>query len=337
MFLKISICIPTYNGAIYLKECLDSVCQQTFKDFEIIICDDCSTDQTIGIIDSYLKKDNRIQFYKNEVNLGLVGNWNQCIKKANGEWIKFLFQDDYMEPDCLSRLMSYTNQDAQLIITKRSYILMDNVAFLNKVFYENNVRTLENTNAIMNGNTISSDTISKVAVNNIALNFLGEPSFAVFKKDIVSKLGYFNNEFSQICDLDFFLRIATNYGLTYVPEKLCHFRVHENSATSQNTSSKSYIINNLDPIVMAYQLLYADCFQNFRKNISFFDKIRLKIYFKVRVYEAFIKSKESTINKNTFEAVAKKYSEISSASKAGFFIKLSSQLVLFKRKILKIV
>jgi glycosyltransferase involved in cell wall biosynthesis len=335
MFLKISICIPTYNGAIYLKECLDSIYQQTFTDFEIIICDDCSTDTTVEIIESYLKRDYRIQLYKNEVNLGLVGNWNQCIKKANGEWIKFLFQDDYMEPNCISKLMSYTNQDTELIITKRSYILSDNLDLSNKAFYEKNARTLENTNVVRDRNVISSNTICKVTAKNIALNFLGEPSFIMFRKDVVDKIGYFNNELSQICDLDFTLRIATNYGLVYVPEKLSHFRVHENSATFRNTSSKSYIINNIDPILMVYQLIYADCFLYFRNNISFFDKVRLKTYFKVRVYEAFIKSKESTTNKNTFETVAKKYPEISSASKAGFFIKFSSQLVLLKRKILK--
>jgi glycosyltransferase involved in cell wall biosynthesis len=335
MSLKISVCIPTYNGATYLKECLDSVYQQTFTDFEIIICDDCSIDKTVEIIESYAKKDNRIQLYKNEVNLGLVGNWNQCIKKANGKWIKFLFQDDYMEPDCISKLMPYTNQDTQLIITKRSYILPANIDLSNKAFYEKDVRTLENTNIVRYGNAISSNSICKVAAKNIALNFLGEPSFTIFKKDIVNEIGYFNDEFSQICDLDFFLRIATDYGLTYVSEKLCHFRVHENSTTSKNTNSKSYIINNIDPIIMAYQLLFTDCFQNFRISISFLDKIRLKTYFKVRVYEAFITSKESITSKNIFEAAAKKYPEIFSASKADFFTKFNSQLVLFKRMILK--
>ena len=90
----VSICIPTYNGEKYLKECLDSCIDQTFKSYEIIICDDCSSDGTIKIIEEYAKIFPQIILFQNDGNLGLVGNWNRCIHHSNGEWIKFVFQDD---------------------------------------------------------------------------------------------------------------------------------------------------------------------------------------------------------------------------------------------------
>ena len=84
----VSICIPTYNGEKYLKECLDSCIDQTFKNYEIIICDDCSSDGTIKIIEEYSEKFPQLKLFINDKNLGLVGNWNQCIHYSNGEWIK---------------------------------------------------------------------------------------------------------------------------------------------------------------------------------------------------------------------------------------------------------
>ena len=80
----VSICIPTYNGEKYLKECLDSCIDQTFKNYEIIICDDCSSDGTIKIIEEYAKIFPQIILFQNDGNLGLVGNWNRCIHHSNG-------------------------------------------------------------------------------------------------------------------------------------------------------------------------------------------------------------------------------------------------------------
>src|SRR5579863_4981502 len=97
----ISICIPTYNGEKYLSECLYHVLNQTYSNFEVIICDDCSTDNTTEIINSYQQKDNRIKIFRNERNLGLCGNWNRCVEHSSGKWIKFIFQDDWMNDNCL--------------------------------------------------------------------------------------------------------------------------------------------------------------------------------------------------------------------------------------------
>src|SRR5438552_10457927 len=105
----VSICIPTYNGREYLKECLDSVRAQSFKDFEVVICDDQSSDGTLDFARELAKGDKRCRFIQNPSRFGLVGNWNNCIALSRGEWIKFVFQDDLLLPNCLERMVTVAN------------------------------------------------------------------------------------------------------------------------------------------------------------------------------------------------------------------------------------
>ena len=92
---KISVCIPTYNYAHYISFAVESILSQQFTDFELIIVDDCSKDNTEEIVSRFLC-DKRVSFEKNERNLGLVANWNKCLSKAKGEYIKFVFADDML-------------------------------------------------------------------------------------------------------------------------------------------------------------------------------------------------------------------------------------------------
>ena len=111
---KVSICIPTYNGERYIEKTLNSVLLQTYDDFEVIIVDDQSSDNTWEILTQYAAQDGRIHLFKNEHNLGLVGNWNRCIELAQGEWIKFVFQDDIIRNDCLELMMNGANNNEPL-------------------------------------------------------------------------------------------------------------------------------------------------------------------------------------------------------------------------------
>src|SRR4051812_42885322 len=106
----VSICIPTYNGEKYLKECFDSVLAQTYANTEVIVVDDGSTDGTFKILEEYASKDNRIKLVKNSANLGLVGNWNRCLEIATGEWIKFAFQDDVLNKNCIEKMIEAAGQ-----------------------------------------------------------------------------------------------------------------------------------------------------------------------------------------------------------------------------------
>ena len=100
----ISIVMATYNGAIYLREQLDSVVNQTYRNLEILIQDDGSSDGTLDILKEYSSKDDRIKYSANEVNLGLIDNFYSLIQKCGGEFIAISDQDDVWDLDKISLL-----------------------------------------------------------------------------------------------------------------------------------------------------------------------------------------------------------------------------------------
>lgn len=100
----VSIIIPVYNVELYLRECLDSVLNQTYSDIEVIVVNDGSTDSSQNIIDSFCSKDNRIKsFYK--VNGGLTSARNYGLARASGEWIMHLDGDDWLNENAVERLV----------------------------------------------------------------------------------------------------------------------------------------------------------------------------------------------------------------------------------------
>src|ERR1039457_2569288 len=95
---KVSVLIPVYNGERHLAECLESVLAQDFNDLEILLADDGSRDGSAKIIENFAARDPRIRWWKNPRNLGLTANTNVCIRAAQGEYLKFIHQDDRLLP-----------------------------------------------------------------------------------------------------------------------------------------------------------------------------------------------------------------------------------------------
>ena len=93
-FPKISVIMAVYNSEKFLNESINSILNQTFKDFEFIIINDCSTDNSLKIIKEFIKKDNRIKLINNERNLGAAGTRNEGLKIAKGKYIAILDSDD---------------------------------------------------------------------------------------------------------------------------------------------------------------------------------------------------------------------------------------------------
>src|SRR5215469_9423210 len=82
---KISVCLPTFNGAKYVRQAIDSILAQSFQDFELIVCDDRSSDDTPQMVRAYADRDDRVKFTTNSERLGLFRNYNECISKARGQ------------------------------------------------------------------------------------------------------------------------------------------------------------------------------------------------------------------------------------------------------------
>lgn len=117
----ISIIVPVYNSEKYLKKCINSILNQTYKDFEVIIINDCSEDNSDNIIKSY--KDKRIIYIKNETNKGIGYNRNLGINKSKGDYICFIDSDDYIRNDFLELMYNKCNNDnLDLCICDYNYV-----------------------------------------------------------------------------------------------------------------------------------------------------------------------------------------------------------------------
>ena len=95
--VKVSIIIPVYNVEKYISQCLDSAINQSLKDIEIIIVDDCGSDNSMDIAKEYAKNDNRIKIIKNSQNQGPFTSRNNAVLAANGEYLVFLDSDDFLD------------------------------------------------------------------------------------------------------------------------------------------------------------------------------------------------------------------------------------------------
>ena len=102
----ISVIVPIHNRERYLHKCVDSILNQTFEDFELILVDDCSTDSTFQICEDYKSKDNRVRVIKNETNLGSSLARKVGLDNSNGKYISFIDSDDWVEPNFLQEMYS---------------------------------------------------------------------------------------------------------------------------------------------------------------------------------------------------------------------------------------
>jgi teichuronic acid biosynthesis glycosyltransferase TuaG len=119
----VSIVMPAYNSEKYIREAITSVIQQTYSDWELIVVDDGSKDNTVEIIEDFSKKDSRVKLHRNEKNLGVSATRNKGISLAVGEWIAFLDSDDMWDQTKLEKQINFAkDKDANFLFTGSAFI-----------------------------------------------------------------------------------------------------------------------------------------------------------------------------------------------------------------------
>lgn len=113
--MKFSFLIPVFNKESYLDNCFNSILNQKYKNYEVIIIDDCSTDNSVSVIDKYIEKYDNFKLYKNSCNKGLPYNRNRLVEKSTGDYLIFLDADDYVSDNLLEDLLPYTQDNVDLI------------------------------------------------------------------------------------------------------------------------------------------------------------------------------------------------------------------------------
>ena len=122
---KISIGIPVYNGEKYLELALNSLFEQSFADFEIVISDNASTDRTEEICRSFQSRDKRVVYHRNSVNIGAAGNYKKVFELARGEFFKWMAHDDKCSPNYLEECLKVLEEDPDIVMSFPKFVLID--------------------------------------------------------------------------------------------------------------------------------------------------------------------------------------------------------------------
>jgi glycosyltransferase involved in cell wall biosynthesis len=258
----VSVCIPTYNGAEYLAEAIESVFAQSYasENLEIIVSDDNSQDKTIEIARAYQKRSPiKFKIFEHE-QYGIAGNWNFSIAQSQGKYIKFIFQDDLMLPDCIVEMVNLAekDQDLGLIFSPREVFLAQGA--------ENDSGCLQ---VHQHGQDVHSfwsnlkqvqwgtDLLSDPQFFESPLNKVGEPSAVLIRKSVFERIGFFDEELHQTLDMDMWFRIMCNYKIGFCNQRLVRFRVHPDQASRKNLGLK----NALDNQMLRAKMLYSSEFE----------------------------------------------------------------------------
>lgn len=262
-FPLVSICIPTYNAAVYLEPCLLSAVQQTYTNLEIIVCDDASNDNTIEIVKAFQQQHPQIKLVQNNTNLGMVNNWNQCIKEATGEWIKLLFQDDLLESTCVEEMLAAAKEhDVEVALCSRTFLLHDNILpRLKKDFGQGGIiKKAEEVFGYVS--FVTPEQLAITVKHHLIHNVLGEPPCYLFHRNLYKAAGGFNPHLSQLVDYEFIIRLGLVNGFAFLPKPLVQFRVHQTSQSSLN--KQQHITEAGDMILLQHQFLYHPGFAKLR-------------------------------------------------------------------------
>lgn len=212
---KISVIMPVYNGEKYLKEAIDSVLSQTFKDFELIIINDCSTDTTIDVINSY--NDERIILINNEENLGIAKNLNKGIEISKGKYIARMDADDICYSHRLERQYNFMEKNRDIGMCGSNVELFTNDTIRLHVCPQqhNEIKVLQ----IFN----SAFTHPAVMIN----------------KEILDKYNLRYDEFYEgMEDYELWIRMSRVTKLANIDEVLLKYRIHANQVTKNITNQQ---------------------------------------------------------------------------------------------------
>ncbi|MCL2935983.1 MAG: glycosyltransferase, partial [Trichodesmium sp. MAG_R02] len=237
----VSICIPTYNGENFIIAAINSAISQTYSNLEIIISDDNSMDKTMEIVKILQSENPQINFQIScHRNYGLVGNLNFCISLAKGKYIKFLFQDDLLEPNCIEELVKLAETDPEVgLVFSRRRVILEPGAKNNSVCIAayHGTQNLHQDWSNLKTIQLGRDLLLDLNLMKYRLNKIGEPTTVLIPTAVFEKIGLFDSNLTQLLDIDMWLRIMGNYKIGFVDKTLSQLRIHPSQQTQLNLTS----------------------------------------------------------------------------------------------------
>lgn len=232
----ISVIMPVYNGEKYLRQSIESVIQQTYKDWELIIVNDCSTDNSRDIMQSYVDVDSRIRIVDNSNNLKLPMSLNAGFREARGEYLTWTSDDNLYKVNALEELVGYLENNPEIGLV---YSDMDYVdASLNFIKEQR----------------LESDML--LYADCVGASFM-------YRMKVIDKVGEYEPNMFLVEDYDYWIRISKQFKVGHLNKNLYIYRVHDNSLTGTrkkeiNTQLYKLRKKHLDYLIMGVNDKYKE-------------------------------------------------------------------------------
>ena len=244
---KVSIIIPTYNRAEVLAASIQSVLQQTYTDFELLIVDDGSSDNTDIVVESII--DNRIRYLKMPENKGASTARNEGIRQANYDYIAFQDSDDYWKPEKLEKQMAFLTQRPEVGLLYCPY----------------ECKKADGTTILVPGSNIPPEEKQGNIYRYMLLrNTIGTPS-VLMRRQCLEKSGLFCESLTCLVDWELFLRIARDHEIAFQEEPMVIANLSQNSIShniSGHYEARCYMLAKHKEAFLRYGI-----FQNATKDI----------------------------------------------------------------------
>lgn len=278
---RITVLMSVYNAEMYLDECLKSILNQTYSNFNLFIIDDSSTDSSLEIINSY--SDERICLTQNEVNIGLTNSLNNAVKDITTEFIARMDADDVCLENRLLKQLNFLDKNIDCgMVGSSAYKINNSSQHIGEILVPN-----ENLK-------------EQLFFNNTFIH-----SSIMIRTDVVKKYLY-NDKLKYAQDYYLWIKIAQSYNIANIKEKLIKYRIHEESVSINNNKEQ---INCVLPTINhqlkllgivneywrnKYTNVHVNYFIRVNKNLSFKSKIWVIYYFRLLLK---LNSKNKSFNK----------------------------------------
>jgi glycosyltransferase involved in cell wall biosynthesis len=192
---------------------------QSWKDIEVLVVDDRSEDGSVALVEEYAKRDARVVLHENPQRLGLTQNFNQCLRLARGNYVKFLCADDVLDEQCVERMVvAFKAEPGAMLVGCRRYFFNDDKRIIGERGYGRQ-------NQIVRGQRA----IRKCFFSG---NLIGEPTAVLFRK--ADALAGFDENYHQALDMELWFRLLENGSLIFLADTLCGVREHVSRGTANN-------------------------------------------------------------------------------------------------------
>lgn len=234
----ISICLPNLNSEDFLNQRIESILAQSFKNWECIICDNFSDDESWNIISRFADIDDRFKIFQKSKN-GMYSNWNNCLNLSSGEFIYIATSDDIMSKDCIEMLF-------------RGFIMLPIASVISSIPWMIDINGNEMETGVCGDieHRIAKEQNTPVLIDNMelfvsALERDRTPALSMtqllIRKEVFSKISEFPIQFGSMGDWAWQMLTLANVKWGFVPEKLGSWRRHDKQATDSEQYVKNYL------------------------------------------------------------------------------------------------